>query len=155
MSSVDTWNKKLWPKIKRDTHLWLSLTQESSLLWLQFIGKSEWPAGYWVKHQKTDYLDIQLVEKGNMTVKQHGKNYLIEENKIVLMPPGAYTLSTGPAGHLKKRYLGLKGILVAQHQKKLGLERINIFAYHDADDFDKIFAGVSKLGPESKKSVMT
>ena len=139
LSHLDIWNKKLRHKIQEDSVSWLPETPEFSLLWVQFAGFSVWPKGYWMHHGPSDYLDVQIVDKGDLLITQAGKETLVQENSVVLIPPGKHTLSTGPAGFCEKRYLGIRGAILFNHMEKIGLGKTTCFTNSNNEGLSDIF----------------
>lgn len=115
------------------------------MIWVRFIGHSSWPKGYWMHHQLSNYLDVQIVDKGNLLITQAGKEILIQENSVVLIPPGKYTLATGPAGFCEKRYLGICGTILFHHMEKIGLGKIARFVISNNGELNDIFTAILAL----------
>lgn len=148
MPILDTWNRKLWSKIKKNTDSWLPLVPEASLLWAQFIGFSVWPEGYWMHHKFTNYLDVQRIDKGNLIVIFAKEKFLIPEKTTVLIPPGEYRLAVGPAGYCEKRHLGLSGTILNHHIDKLGLGKLTMFEDSNETEFNRIFDELFRITRE-------
>jgi len=148
MSSADTWNRKLWPKIIKNTESWSPMIPEVSLLWVPFVGSSVWPKGYWMHHKLTSYLDVQRVDKGDLIVTLAKEKYLIPEKTTVLIPPGEHTLAVGPSGQCKKRHLGISGTILTHYLGRLGFDKITLLPTCDDTEFDDIFAELFRMAQE-------
>ena len=139
MLKNDSWNRKLWPLIRRKTLNWLPIVPETSLLWLQFIGYSVWPKGYWVRHGSTNYLDMQVIDKGNMVVTCGDKKYTLEENDAVIIPPGESTLNVGSAGFCEKKHLGIIGRIFLNVMHEMNLDKPAVLPGFRTPEFLEIY----------------
>ena len=142
MHTSDTINRKLVRLINGQTRHWYSTVRESSLLWCKFIGSAYWPQDYWIHHRKTPYLDVQMVEKGELTILSGNRQIQVQEKTIALIPPGEYTLKAVSPGGVWKKHLGLTGQFCLHNLAGLGLDKILLLNNGDhrfEETFDRIF----------------
>lgn len=139
----DVRNKKIrnW---KRDRQVSIRpVSNESSLLNLDYLGYSTWEKDFWVHHYQTSYLDVEIVEQGSLLVTVNGKKYIAEANDAILIPPGESRLCSGPAGFCRKRYILISGSIYRSNMKTLGLDKTillkNFLTADFREKYDSIF----------------
>ena len=144
----DRWNKKLWQKgIARH---WFPPAAASSYLWLSFIGKSNWVKGFWMHHLRTNYLDFEIVDEGEMTVHYQGKRYLIPAGTAVLIPPGESKLIASSAVGCRKRYIGISGLILNNNLEGMNLDKICVLNDFRNSEFEKLFASLWTASGEKR-----
>ena len=144
----DRWNRKLWHK--GNVRQWFPPTAETSYLWLPFIGKSNWAKGFWILHPKTNYLDFELVDEGEMTIHYNGQRYLIPSGSAVLIPPGESKLSTASARGCRKRYIGISGLILNNNLVGMNLDKVSVLNDFRNAEFEELFALLWTLTEEKR-----
>lgn len=145
-------NMKLKRLIKGETHRWYSDIKEAKLLWCRFAGSTFWPAGYWIKHTDCKYLNIQLVEKGVLTLHIGNEKISVQEGSFLIIPPGSYILKADDPAGVHKKHMAISGNLCLQHLLSLGFDKPVILEdLHDPIfdmEFSDIFRMAEKHDPE-------
>lgn len=142
----DRWNRKLW--LKGDIRQWFPPTAETSYLWLPFIGKCYWVKDFWIHHVKTNYLDFEMVDEGEMTIHYNGQRFLIPAGSAVLIPPGESKLSTASVRGCRKHYLGICGLILSNNLAGMNLDKLCVLNNFRNTEFDSLFASLWEMTEE-------
>lgn len=144
----DRWNQALWHK--GNIVQWFLPLVETSYLWISFIGSSKWIKGYWMYHSRTHYLDVQIVDEGEMIVHQAGRRYVIPAGAAVLIPPGESKLSTNSANGCRKRYLGIDGLILNNNLTGMNLDKVCVLHNFHNPEFEKLYAELRRMTEEKR-----
>ena len=144
----DRWNKKLWHK--GNVRHWFPPAAETSYLWLPFVGKSNWVKGFWIYHPKTNYLDFELVDEGEMVVNYQGQRYVIPAGSAVLIPPGESKLATGSACGCRKRYVGINGLILNNNLAGMNLDKVCVLNDFRNGEFEELFSSLWIMSEEKR-----
>ena len=147
--SYDRWSKKNLPNEKQVLQFF-PVSAESTYLWLQFIGKSIWQTGSWVYHSQTAYLDVEMVDEGEMFVTYGGERVHVPAGSAILIPPGESKLSAGSKMRCRKRFLGITGPVLANNMNAMNLNRVTLLRNFQNSEFEEIFAALFTLWTAKK-----
>ena len=150
MKSSDRWSKNSFPHQKNILQ-YFPLVPESSYLWLQFIGKTIWQPGAMVYHPRTVYLDVEIVDEGEMFVQYGGEKFYIPAGAAVLIPPGESKLSAGNKMRCRKRFLGITGPILANNMVSLNLNKVTVLREFHNEEFEELYTELYSLF-EAKES---
>ncbi len=133
----DQWNKKLWNRIANNTISWLPNAPEPPYLWLSFIGRSDWPKGYWMYHRKTIYLDVQFADEGELVLSREGQQHIIPSGAMAIIPPGEYRIETKSG--CRKRHFGISGIILNNNLAAMNLNQVSILPDFRNPEFEELY----------------
>lgn len=150
MKSSDRWSKNSFPH-QKNVLQYFPLAPESSYLWLQFIGKTIWQPGAMVYHPRTVYLDVEIVDEGEMFVQYGGEKFYIPAGAAVLIPPGESKLSAGNKMRCRKRFLGITGPILANNMVSLNLNKVTVLREFHNEEFEELYTELYSLF-EAKES---
>jgi AraC-like DNA-binding protein len=141
-------NLKLRRFVKGETQHWMPVCKEAKLLWCHFIGFTFWPGGYWIHHTDNQYVNIQVVERGTLTVHtSHGKT-VVPAGAAVIIPPGDCKLEASSPEGVSKRHLSIMGTLCLQSLAAFGFEQITLLSDFKDPQFDQEFEKLCKMAGE-------
>ena len=133
---------------KETLRQWFPPVAETSFLWLSFMGRSVWRKGYLVYHPQTQYLNLEAVDEGEMTIHHGGQRYVIPAGSAVLIPPGESKLSADGAGGCRKHALGISGLILNNNLAGMGLDKVCILRdFHDPE-FGQLFDSLWEMTEE-------
>jgi AraC-like DNA-binding protein len=126
MKKPSRWNRKRAYLIKGGSINWHPLADCVQICWFRHIGKSEWPSNYWIKHFENDYLGLQIVTEGKMTLTRGNTTITAQAGDALISTPGdGYRIATSSEHGCKKVYLALSGTILslmeAVHSRKIML----------------------------------
>ena len=121
---------------------------ETGFLWLDFIGKSDWEPGAWVHHPQTVYLDVEIVDEGEMLVYCGGEKYNVPAGSCVIIPPGESKLTGGRKSRCRKRFLGISGAIFANNMAAMNLDKVSVLHNFSNPEFDALFDQLHTLFKE-------
>lgn len=85
-------------------------------------GNAYWLAGESFARPHSPLFAVEYVCAGNVTLLQHGKEYLIQSGEVYLLHKDtAHQYMTGPAGMVLKRYIQITGAGLDSYLRLLGL----------------------------------
>ena len=151
MDSNDRINRKVLHLVKGLTQHWAPQIPSTDLLWCDFVGRAFWPDGYWIHHRKTHYLDVQIVEKGLLSVQSDSDKKIVRENSLILIPPGEFTLKAVSPGGLKKKHFSIRGSLCLKNLALLKINGLTVIPNYPDEEFLSEFDTLYRLA-ESKNS---
>ena len=138
MKNTDRWNKNSFP-YQKNIQQYFPLAPETTLLWLQFIGKTVWQPGAMVYHPQTIYLDLEIVDEGEMFVQYGGEKIYVPAGSAILIPPGESKLSAGSRMKCRKRFLGIAGPVLNNNMERLNLSKATVLGNFPDTEFDGIY----------------
>ena len=147
--NLDRWSKKNIPNEKHVLQFF-PVAAESAYLWLHFIGKSIWQTGSWVHHSQTVYLDVELVDEGEMFVSYGGERFHVPAGSAILIPPGESKLSAGNKMPCRKRFLGIAGPILANNMAAMNLDKAAVLRNFHNEEFEELYGALFTLFSEKK-----
>ena len=141
-------NHRLRHFVKGESQHWLPVIKEARLLWCHFIGSTFWPCGYWISHAATPYVNVQIVEEGELIVHTANGKLCVPAGAAVIISPGDYQLEASGKEGVRKRHLGLTGSMCLQHLAALGFEQTTVLSGFDDPLFDREFDTLYNLFKE-------
>ena len=145
---TDQRNMRYWRK--DECRQWFPPIAETSFLWLRFMARSNWSKGYWVHHPRTNYLNFEAVEKGELTLHHEGMIYKIPAGSAVLIPPGESKLSAESAGGCRKYSFGISGLILNNNLTRMKLDKVNILHDFRNPEFELLHASLWKMSEEKQ-----
>ena len=137
-NTSDRWNKNSFPH-QRNIQQYFPLAPETTLLWLQFIGKTVWRPGAMVYHPQTIYLDLEIVDEGEMFVQYGGEKFHVPAGSAILIPPGESKLSAGNRMKCRKRFLGIAGPVLTNNMVRLNLNKAAVLNSFPNQEFEELY----------------
>ena len=139
-----TINRKVAPLLSGDTRHWEPVDNVTSFLWVRFIGRASWPGRYWIHHKKAAFLDLEIIDRGTMTIRSATGKFTVPEKGAAIIPPGEFTLAADD-GEIEKRHIGLTGILCMDNLHEFALDRIVILPDFSDMQFNTIFESLYEM----------
>ena len=139
-------NKKLTGLITGNTLRPGVFASKGSLLVCGFVGACSWPSGYWISHTQFQYLDIQLISEGSVSVSHNDRSVQVPAGSGVIIPPGNTVLKAVSPGFIRKKHIGIGGPLCLHNLGAMNLDQMTVVP-DLADEvfmayFDQIFDSI-------------
>ena len=141
-------NQKLRRFVKGETQHWQPVFKEAKLLWCHFIGSTCWPCGYWINHTNNQYVNLQQVEHGTLTVHTAGSKTTVPAGALVIIPPGDCRLEASSPDGVTKKHLSICGTLCLQSLAAFGFEQLTVLPDFREQIFEQEFAFLYQMARE-------
>lgn len=139
MKTSDRVNRNSLPYHK-NIQQYFPVAAEASYLWLQFIGKTVWQPGAMIYHPQTIYLDLEIVDEGEMFVQYDGKKYHVPPGAAILIPPGESKLAAGSKTGCRKRFMGIVGPVLTNNITSLNLNKVTVLENFCNQEFEELYS---------------